>query len=69
MIQKSTDLFSLCIYAKKSIFSDAYDTQPVDGDSSDPSSSCSSVSTSSIRPAYAKLESLMDLVPRIGECR
>ncbi|KAL6732911.1 hypothetical protein Aduo_003618 [Ancylostoma duodenale] len=44
---------------------DDYNTQPVDGDSSDPSSSCSSVSTSSIRPAYAKLESLMDLVPRI----
>ncbi|XGW22847.1 hypothetical protein V3C99_005236 [Haemonchus contortus] len=41
-----------------------HDTQPLDRDTSVPSSSASSSSTL-IRPSYAKLESLMDLVPSI----
>ncbi|KAK6022942.1 kinase domain protein, partial [Ostertagia ostertagi] len=42
----------------------SHDTQPLDEDTSEPSSS-DSTSSAFIRPVYAKLESLMDLVPRI----
>ncbi|CAJ0594822.1 unnamed protein product [Cylicocyclus nassatus] len=44
--------------------SDDFNTQPVDGDSSGPTSSSSS-SSSAVRHAYAILESLMEPVPRI----
>ncbi|ETN75337.1 kinase domain protein [Necator americanus] len=47
--------------------SSTFNTQPADENSFDPSSSCSSTSSSNAQAPYAKLQPLQYLVPTIGE--